>query len=121
MFLSFWTEDANDDDEDDDNKFGEDLGCCPVWEEEAGSMRPPAAALANAGPRPHTLLVSHFVELCETRIQNKNMGKSVTEPLLYVLVHCEIMRNTFCEEQNKLDPVGSTVRYEMMKLRTGSV
>ena len=54
---------ANDDDEDDDNKFGEDLGCCPVWEEEAGSMRPPAAALANAGPRPHILLVSHFVEV----------------------------------------------------------
>ena len=26
-------------------------------------MRPPAAALANAGPRPHTLLVSHFVEV----------------------------------------------------------
>ena len=60
---SFWTEEANDDDEDNDNKFGEDLGCCPVWEEEAGSMRPPAAALANAGPRPHTLLVSHFVEV----------------------------------------------------------
>ena len=105
-----------DDDEDDGIKFGEDLGCCPVWEEEAGSMRPPAAALANAGPRPHTLLVSHFVELCETRIQNKNMGKSV-----YVLVHCAIMRKTFCEEQNKLDLVGSTVRYEMMKLYTGSV
>ena len=95
---SFWTEDANDDDEDNGNKFGEDLGCCPVWEEEAGSMRPPAAALANAGPPP-----SHPARqsLCggETRIQNKNMGKSVTEPLVYVLVHCEIMRKTFCEEQ----------------------
>ena len=99
---SFWTEEANDDDEDNDNKFGEDLGCCPVWEEEAGSMRPPAAALANAGPRPHTPLVSHFLELCETRIQNKNMGKSVTEQLVYVLVHCAIMRKTFCEEQNQL-------------------
>ena len=58
MLTFFWSEEAND-----DNKFGEDLGCCPVWEEEAGSMRPPAAALANAGPRPHTLLVSHFVEV----------------------------------------------------------
>ena len=57
----------------------------------------------------------------ETRIQKKNMGKSVTEPLVYVLVHCAIMRKTFCEEQNHLDPAGSIVRYEMMKLRTGSV
>ena len=70
-------------------------------------------------PRPHTLLVSHFAEVRPE--QNRNMGKSVTEPLVYVLVHCEIMRKTFCEEQNHLDPVGSTVRYEMMKLCTSSV
>ena len=51
---------------------------------------------------------------------NKNMGKSVTEQLVYVLVHCAIMRKTFCEEQNKLDLVGSTVHYEVMNLCAGS-
>ena len=35
-------------------------------------MRPPAAALANAGPRPHTLLVSHFVEVAPEYIETKH-------------------------------------------------
>ena len=35
--------------------------------------------------------------------------------------HIPILKNDFLKNHLELDPVGSTVRYEMMKLYTGSL
>ena len=46
-------------------------------------------------------------------------GAQQSGPSVKFIVNCQVL-NAF-KSENELDPVGSTVRYEMRKLCTGSV
>ena len=55
----------------------------------------------------------------------KDVHCSCTPPVAALLIFISNIRHVLCSDtykkQDKLDPVGSTVRYEVMKLCAGSV
>ena len=55
------------------------------------------------------------------RLQDVTFFEKYMVSILEFFLQCKRKKSLYDESHYKLDPVGSTVRYEMMKLCTGSV